>query len=301
MRSITHCIARAYCVLFPVTTVGGMTVVAHTDGESVLTVGPDTFAGLALAAERRASLLLYDIFRLPDLLVFPVGMLVARKTRVLASPLPFLPPAQTLIHTPEQRLRLHRRRPGLYFMALSALFGTAAYQGAAIAFARATIFRQAPPDSALAATILTQAARFRFGARELTSIAQGPDPSQCRPVSIVSLTAQSLAVEQQLRQALLEFTNPAAPDEQDYIREWGQAVQTFDPTDIPPEWPLRGSLASLIRPASSVRVCGTAGSFSPRRSAVPERSANGGRMRRPIFVDWRRASSSSPVWPRPSH
>ena len=126
----------------------------------------------------------------------------------------------------------------MYFLALAALIGCSSFEGAATAFARTSSFRQAPfsmAEATLAGEILVDAVRLRFGAKEVTSVARGRDLSECAPNSLVALTMRSLAVEADLRQALRQFVNPGDKEETAYVREWGEAVQAFDPTDIPPE------------------------------------------------------------------
>ena len=45
--------------------------------------------------------------------------------------------------------------------------------------------------------------------------------------------AKSLVAEQQLRDALLEYSDPDDPAAEVYLHEWGMAVQYFNPADIP--------------------------------------------------------------------
>lgn len=224
--------------MFPISTVGPLALLAHTDGATVLTAGPERLPGVHATVEKRAADLLTTVLRLRAPLVFPVGSLAAHGPRILAAPLPFLPPPQALIHTPQQRRQANRRRPGVYFITIAALTGTAAYHGAAMAFARTAIFRQSfdsVQEAVLVGTVLAEAARFRFGAREITSVVRGADPHHCEPASILAVTARSVLAENSLREALHAFQNPRDEAEQQYLHEWGDAVQTFDPADIPPD------------------------------------------------------------------
>ena len=121
-------------------------------------------------------------------------------------------------------------------MLLAALVGGAAYEAASLAYVRAASFRQSystVAEAMLAGAIIMDAARFRFGARELTSLVTGPQPSECEAISIPALTARSLTAEQSLRSTLLSYSDPVDPGAQQYIRDWGRAVQSFDPTDVP--------------------------------------------------------------------
>lgn len=121
-------------------------------------------------------------------------------------------------------------------MLLSAMAGGAGYEAASTAFARAATFRQSfasLAESILAGNVILDAVRLRFGALPMTSLTKGSPLSECKPNSLLALTTTSLAAESVLREALLSFSNPQHPAEQAYIREWGNQVQSFDPTDIP--------------------------------------------------------------------
>ena len=169
--------------------------------------------------------------------MFPVGFLGALRHTVLTSPLPFAPPLSLVLRHPRERRLAQRHRPGFYFMLLSALVGKAAYESAAMAYARAASFRQSytsVAEAMLAGTIVMEAARFRFGAQALTSLVTGPHPSQCAPASIPALTASSLLAEADLRSVLLSYTTPDSAAQQ-YIHDWGNTIHSFDPSDIPPE------------------------------------------------------------------
>ena len=235
-HTVDACFASALCLLFPVTTLGEMTVIAHSDGHTVLSSGPPRLPGSHLSQEQRAQGLMSVVFGVSSALVFPVGWAGGHRVRVLAAPLPFAPRERMVVRTAAQRLRVHLRKPGFYFMLISALFGGTAYDGAATAYARASSFRQSyvsVADSALAGEVLVSALRFRFGAKEVTSVARGTDPSTCQVGSLLELTLRSFAAEAQLRSTLFAFSSPADPREQAYIHEWAAQVQAFDPTEVP--------------------------------------------------------------------
>ena len=48
------------------------------------------------------------------------------------------------------------------------------------------------------------------------------------------ITARSLLAESELREVLSAYSNPLHPVEEEYIRQWGAAVQAFEATKIPP-------------------------------------------------------------------
>jgi len=225
-------------LLFPVTTVEELLVVAHSDGSKVLTsslTDPQEAGKLQASSTHR---LLTAIFSLSAPLVFPVGWTGNPRVQVFAAPMPFAPPQAAVIRTQPQRQDAQRTRPGVYFMVLTALLGGASYEAAATAYARAATFRQSfhsVREATLAGNVLVEAARFRFGGTEMASVVRGRSFSECAPVSIEALTLKSLKAEMQLRAALLSYVNPQDQEEQQYVRDWGAAVQTFDPTDIPPD------------------------------------------------------------------
>ena len=164
----------ADCILYPLTTVGELLLLAHTDGTTVLTCGPPLVKGRRITPERRAQYLIRTVFQLVATLIFPVGWVGDPRLQVFAAPLPFSPPPETIVRTGKRRRALQKVKPGLYFMMLAALVGEATYDVAATAFARAASFRRtfsAVAEASLAGKVLSQAARFRFGARELTSLA----------------------------------------------------------------------------------------------------------------------------------
>jgi hypothetical protein len=73
MFSTARCLSQRFSMLFPVATVGEMMILAHTDGDSVLSVGPDRIPGERHGPEKRAEILLGSTFQLRKPLVFPVG------------------------------------------------------------------------------------------------------------------------------------------------------------------------------------------------------------------------------------
>ena len=149
--------------------------------------------------------------------------------------MPFAPPANMVLLTARQRKLVQAKKPGLYFMALVALVGTTSFEGASTAVARASCFRQtfgAVSEAWLAGQVIMDATRFRFGALEVTSVARGRSLEDCAPSSLSAIALSSLAAESQLRSLLSTFESTDS-EEQAYVREWGQAVQAFDPSEIP--------------------------------------------------------------------
>ena len=233
-RTVSQCLATAYCLLFPVTTLGELTVLAHTDGDTTLAVGPEVQDGQAVSQERKAELLLSQVLTTTHI-VFPAGWAGDHQVKVLVAPIPIAPPAHTIVRTRQQRVWNNAHQPGLYFMLVAALVGGTSYEAAATAYSRAASFRQtvaSATEATLAGTVMMQAVRFRFGARELTSVARGQDPAQCEVGSLSELTIKSLLAEAQLRDALFSFSNPSDPLET-FMHEWGAAVQAFDPAEMP--------------------------------------------------------------------
>ena len=105
------------------TTVGELTVLAHSDRDTVLSTGPDQAGGQPSSPERRAERLLSELFSTQTLIVFPAGWADNHKVKVLVSPIPIAPPGQAIVRTPQQRKWRHARNPGLYFMLVAALAG----------------------------------------------------------------------------------------------------------------------------------------------------------------------------------
>lgn len=85
----------------------------------------------------------------------------------------------------------------------------------------------------LASSIVLESARFRFGAALIQDLTRGPSPFQHTSSTIQAMTALSLRAERDLTDTLLSFSNPADLEEQTYIRDWGRAVYSFDPADVP--------------------------------------------------------------------
>ena len=232
--------ANGSCVpalLFPVSVLDHLTVVVHSDGVSALTAELTAAPGTGSSPLSRAQLLMTTIFGLSAPFVFTAGWLYDRTVQILSAPLPVSAPERMVLRTPQQRTAVHASDPGLYFMTLAALTGCVIYEGAATAFARTTIFRQAVsvPEAVLAGSILLESVRFRFGAAIVQDLTRGPSPLDYSPSSLGALTAWSLRAEQSLADTLLSFTNPFDAAEEEYIQQWGGAIYAFDPSDIPPE------------------------------------------------------------------
>ena len=212
-------------------------MVAHSDGRSVLSTGPTFFDGSASTQESRAELFVWANFDIRSPLAFVAGWVNHRKNKVVAAPMPISPPSSMIVRTPAQRQRLQLVKPGLYFMTLSALLGSIVYESAATAFARTASFVQVVPLSSNAASLVTavmsNAALTQFGALTPRDLTTSSVHDQCTPTSLPALTAQSLAAERTLRQALMTFSNPSDPAEQHYIREWAGAINSFDPSAFP--------------------------------------------------------------------
>ena len=235
-RTVAQCLATAHSLLIPVSTLGELMVLAHTDGETLLCASQDSANSAVSSEERKAERLLAQVLHAHTCIVFPAGWVDNRQVKVLVSPVPIALPPLAVVRTQQQRRWRQAHQPGLYFMMLTALLGGASYEAAATAYARAAAFRQtvaSATEATLAGQIMMQAVSLRFGARELTSVARGQDPSQCEVATLPELTIKSLLAESQLRDALYSFSNPDDVSETEFIHEWGAAIQAFDPTDIP--------------------------------------------------------------------
>ena len=235
-HTIASCLSSASCPLIPVTTLGELTVLAHTDGDTVLAVTPEPDQAQVSNPERKAKKVLSSIFRTGTFIVFPAGWIGNHKAKVLVAPIPFAPPPEAIVRTHAQRALRHARRPGIYFMLVAALVGGSSYDAAATAFARAASFRQSYAsalEATLAGQVIQQAVNFHFGGKAITSLPRGRDPAHCEVGSIAELTLKSLKAESDLRDALFSFHNPSSQQETDFIHEWGGAVTAFDPADIP--------------------------------------------------------------------
>lgn len=139
-------------MLFPVTTPGELTVLAHTDGDTVMAVGPKTEEALPASPERKAELLLAQVLRAQPVIVFPAGWVEDHQVKVLVSPIPIAPPPHAIVHTRQQRIWRHVNKPGLSFMLVAASYGGTSYEAAATAYSRAASFRQTVA-SAMEATL----------------------------------------------------------------------------------------------------------------------------------------------------
>jgi len=218
----TVCMQKLYALVFPITTVGDLAVVAHSDVASAITTGPDQMKGTKTTPEVRAELLLRNVFHLGRPTAFLAGWLNDRTNKVIAAPMPFEPPVRLVIRTPEQRRQRNQRNPGVYFIALSALTGCALYDGAATALARVASFHQTVEDvvqATLTRALLLDTVRFRFGAREVTDVVRGHLPVDCGGTSLQTITARSWSAEALLRTHLLAFVNPLDHAEELYLRQ----------------------------------------------------------------------------------
>ena len=241
-RSVSGSVTYGYHLLFPVTTVDELTVVSHSDGDTLLAITHGSDSGTGTASVVQAQWLMTVVFGLSAPLVFTAGWVLDRAVRVLAAPLPFLAPAHLVLRTPQDRAMAHSLRPGFYFVTLAALTGCLVYDGAATAYARAASFRHTSlsvSEAALAGSIVLESVRFRFGAALVQDLIRGPSPLEHTSSTMQAMTALSLRAEQDLADTLLSFTNPQDLDEQAYIREWGTAIQSFDPADVPAETALQ--------------------------------------------------------------
>ena len=211
LRLLSRCGSAARTFFFPITTVGELTILAHTRGDVVIVVSPPVSTGAPSSPFPSAASWVLSTFVISSPLVFPVGYLGTPRHTVLTSPLPFAPPHLLVLRHPRERRLAQRHRPGFYFMLLSALVGATVYESASMAYARAASFRQSydfVAEAMLAVSIIMDAAHFRFGAQALTSLVTGPHPSECAPMSIPAITAFSLSAEAELRSLLFAYVHP---------------------------------------------------------------------------------------------
>lgn len=147
-------------VCYPITSLGELLLLAHTNGSILLSCGASIFNSRRQTHEQQAVKWTSSTFNLRTPLVFPAGWFGSPRFKVLVAPLPFVPPPAAIIRTAKRQLRMQHAAP----MTLASLVGETSYDVAATAYPR----RQLPSVFCLG-----------YG-----SYSRWGDPGRRRPLSI---------------------------------------------------------------------------------------------------------------------
>ena len=228
----------AFCIF--VTTLLEPLVFAHADGDTHIGVTIQGEEGNARGINDRLLDQAEGAVRsvLPDQTtpLVPAGLTHSHGSPVIAAPVAFVPPPQSIVRSPRQRRRLLSAGATFAFMTISALAGTPSYHIAAPALVRINSFVRPAADlqeAMLAGAVLADAVRFHFGGREVSSLVRDvqepPEPSG----DVASHCRRVHTQERELFDSLraVEGEGQVAS----YQRESAQSVQFLDLESVPDE------------------------------------------------------------------
>ena len=173
--------AWAFCVV--VTTLLEPLVFSHVDGDTQLAARIRGEAGEGRGGDDRlldqAETACRAVLPRGKITLIPAGLTLPERAPVLAVPVAFAPPPDSIVRTAAQRRSRLAAGATFLFMTVAAFAGTPIYRVAAPALARVNSFVRPAADlreAMLAGAVLADAVRFRFGGREVSSLVRDTQP-----------------------------------------------------------------------------------------------------------------------------